>query len=537
MNYELKECTIPKDLNPKQIKSLRLILKKDYKRKKEYIFYKENFEQRMNSITNGLKTFIKENPIASDQEYGLIFSKFIENRSLENDDFLGKIVPFALHIRKVPKQYQPNNFYFHIDTKSFDDVGISLPQKNVTILISKSSTCKELYKNVQKVLKLKETPFYITRLKQNDMKQLYQVQVFNDEIPVSELNSYEFSIHYGLIVHSTKTYIESLIVAQTFKIDDDFIIKTNSKNAKYKVKLPKNRHGMIDVIFDITNDSPTKETDECLILIKLTAEDISNIQEGNPIIHQYRVCDKWINDPQPVFVSYPKCDVIAVYLNHCSDNRVIMDSCKLEDFIPENKRNDTYSRNWEGMNPDTRYYRGRRPYYLPVGYQSFGIKVSNFIENTCVGFHGTSLRAAKSIIENGFLLPSQFHGVLEGHYKLNECIFGINNFADAIFVSPSIKYSSFAYAANIVAQNDDTFVETGNLKLNQILMIILQVRVKPNSFTVNKNTTILNINDRHYSNNELEWRIPNPNDLFPYRLLYIGYEPEEYKRIMNEMSH
>lgn len=113
-------------------------------------------------------------------------------------------------------------------------------------------------------------------------------------------------------------------------------------------------------------------------------------------------------------------------------------------------------------------------------YRSIGIKVENFNENTCVGFHGTHATVLSRIIQEGFKLPSETKGVRDGHISLEVSIFGINDFAND-FVSPSIKYSEL-YGGNsrkIVARSKiSTYIHVGHIEHNQILIIILQTRDK-----------------------------------------------------------
>lgn len=396
-------------------------------------------------------------------------------------------------------------------------------------MITNVATSKELYEIIEKRYELHEIPFYITRQSHNQKNKLIEIEVLNDDITVSNLHSYEFVIHYGLIVHSTQTMIESLIAVQSIEVANDFTIKTNSKNADYHVTIPANHHGWFNVPFEITNNSPTSNTDECLIYLKMIAEDISYLQEGNAIIHQYLQGTEWITDPEPVFLSYPNCDTAIIYLKHCSDHRLAKYDAETEALIPSNLKNSNYSRTWDRMNPDLSFNRGGRPYFVPVGYKSVGIKVDNFNEATCVAYHGTKATSVEPILRTGFKLPSQLDGVRKGHYELNKTYLGINNFADAIFVSPSFKYSSLYGFAEILAQNEEeTDVQSGHIEHGLIRIVLLQVRIKPNKFTVNRNTTKYIVDDHHYSDDVMEWRIPNTEDLFAYRLLFMHCTDEDY---------
>lgn len=58
-------------------------------------------------------------------------------------------------------------------------------------------------------------------------------------------------------------------------------------------------------------------------------------------------------------------------------------------------------------------------------------------------WHGTQYRNLQSILERG-LLPAGSRGItpVKGHFELGEKVFGVQNWAAAIFVSPSILYAS-----------------------------------------------------------------------------------------------
>ena len=502
-------------MNKEKIKLLIQELENAYEKQIQYSFFESNFEEKMNSITNELKSFLKNNPTASDREYGIFLSKLLTKQNSDKNPYIGKLFYFASEIRPIPEEYMPKNYYIRIDKRSFENMGMD-------IMITNLTTCNELYDVVQQSFNLTNDSFYLTRMASNQQNQPVQIEVLNDDISISKLNSYEFIVHCGLVVHSTQSMIESLIVEKTIQIAEDFIIKTNSKNANYHVTFPTDHHGWFNVPFEITNDSPTSETDECLIYLKMIADDITYLQEGNSIKHQYLQEGEWVTLPDPVFLSYPDCNTAIIYLNHCSTHRITQLDTEFNRFISANKRNDRYSRTWQGMNPDRSYDRAGKPYFVPVGFKSIGINITDFDENTCVAFHGTTADVLEPILNTGFKLPSQLGHVRKGHYELGKPYFGIPNFADAVFVSPSIKYSSLYGHSSIIAQREDgTWVRAGHIEHNLIRIIVLQMRVKPQKFTENRNTTKCIVNDQHFTDDQMEWRVPNPNDLFPYRILYM----------------
>ena len=99
---------------------------------------------------------------------------------------------------------------------------------------------------------------------------------------------------------------------------------------------------------------------------------------------------------------------------------------------------DKYSRNWNYYSPNKAVIKGNQLYFLPVGFESIGIKCKKWVKNTCIAFYGTRLKNINRIIENGFELPED----LNEHDDLDVPQSDIKNKVNAIVVSPSIKYAS-----------------------------------------------------------------------------------------------
>lgn len=78
---------------------------------------------------------------------------------------------------------------------------------------------------------------------------------------------------------------------------------------------------------------------------------------------------------------------------------------KNEEFVDQR-----FSRNWDHCDQNKHNIRGKQPYYYPVGYIGIGLRVENFIENTCVAYYGTRFDKIQSILRNGFKLPSEYFG-------------------------------------------------------------------------------------------------------------------------------
>lgn len=490
----------------------------------------------MDSLYKQLYDFLNENPTATSNEYGTFYSELYKKNYSPGDYRISKCFDCITKIREVPFEFRPHEFIVRIGAESF--IGLNIQPNSFYFRLTKTTTTHDLYELTKKALNLGNVPFYLVRFTVDGQGRPTQVEIFDDDSFIYELNSNEFVALYGSIHHSTKSFIESMITKKRIKISDDFIIETNSKNNDFLVEFPSNHNGWLDVPFDIKNKNENEKT-EALIHLKLSANDISYLQEGNSCVHQYYKDNQWITEDDPVFLKYPTCDTALVLLRHCSTHRITRRNTRtFSEFVPEELLNTQHSRNWEGEDGNIGYNRGGKPYYLPVGYFSEGILVNNFNQNTCVGFHGTRKRKLESIIRNGYLLPSQLpEGVRPGHISIDETVFGIPHFANAIFVSPSIKYASYYGKDNLIGiRNGEAFVESGHIRNNKIILVIVQVRVNLNSFTVNKNTTLFIFNDPHFSEDVLEWRIPNTSDLFPYRILYKFMSLDDYDNsfIFNE---
>ena len=78
----------------------------------------------------------------------------------------------------------------------------------------------------------------------------------------------------------------------------------------------------------------------------------------------------------------------------------------------------------------------------------------NILQSWELVWHGTKYRHLESIIEKG-LIPAGTDGIQppNGHFSLGKEYFGIQNWAAAIFISPSILYAGHAaYAERVVSQ-------------------------------------------------------------------------------------
>ena len=106
-------------------------------------------------------------------------------------------------------------------------------------------------------------------------------------------------------------------------------------------------------------------------------------------------------------------------------------------------------------------------------------------------WHGTQFEHIESILANG-LLPAGTNGIKppDNHFKLGETIFGIANWAAAIFLSPSILYSAHAAYAGRVVSNKEQW------------SILFKVYCHPGSYKSYDPTVLRYLNDmRVYDHN------------------------------------
>ena len=212
-------------------------------------------------------------------------------------------------------------------------------------------------------------------------------------------------------------------------------------------------------------------------------------------------------------------------IQHLLDENATLQS---QSRTTENNRNDNivlletaFFRDWNKKNPNKMNMRGGQSYYYPVGFFEIRFRILNFNQNTIVAYHGTRISCIPSILKNGFKLPSELG--LRSNFLLEQTFFGIQNYPNAIFVSPSIKYASL-------------YGIQENAPLDEYYIILLQVRVKPNSYTMHSNTTNYNVNDPHYNDDQIEWRIANPKDVFPYSVLVKTISANEMRQLYNKKN-
>ena len=136
-------------------------------------------------------------------------------------------------------------------------------------------------------------------------------------------------------------------------------------------------------------------------------------------------------------------------------------------------------------------------------------------------WHGTKFKNLESIVIKGLKPPgakiSDDSIILpvEGHIPLNTKVEGIDNWANAVFVSPSYNYSSLPVYAEIISCN------------NQRWACLVEGRVKYGKFTKHKHTT--NCLRRNPSQPFLEYRVAlterdNSDILFVTSVVFISMD-------------
>ena len=110
--------------------------------------------------------------------------------------------------------------------------------------------------------------------------------------------------------------------------------------------------------------------------------------------------------------------------------------------------------------------------------------IKDIIKNWEIGWHGTRFEFLESIMKYG-LYPSGTkleNGLeikpLKGHVQLNISVANIENWAKAIFVSPSIFYAGHPAYAKTIKSNEDEY------------SILIETRIKPNTYTQHKPTVV-----------------------------------------------
>jgi hypothetical protein len=205
-----------------------------------------------------------------------------------------------------------------------------------------------------------------------------------------------------------------------------------------------------------------------------------------------------------------------------------------------------WDRNYPLEEKDKQYQRGGFSYYVPVEYSRHGLAVKNFDEKYAkwaVTFHGPgSFDNAKliSFLEYSLQLPG-FKSrlgvkvkVQDGHITTDKTVFGIQNWGNGIFTSPSYIYSSSPFYST----------EYYDPKTKKYYNLLFQVRVNPQGLVKgNKDSGIFPQTvgwkkpeiriDPHFHNDELEWRVVEPENVKIYSIL-VRESDSSLKAIWND---
>ena len=129
-------------------------------------------------------------------------------------------------------------------------------------------------------------------------------------------------------------------------------------------------------------------------------------------------------------------------------------------------------------------------------------------------YHGTKYNYLISIIKNGLKKPGEIFDNNEkvkprkGHINFGKTVNNVKNWAKAIFVSPSIFYSSCRSYSQRIESNNKTW------------RIVVEVKIKPNSFE-SYNSTIPKYHFLLGEPKKIEYRIENKNDIKVYSVLFV----------------
>ncbi|CAF4631233.1 unnamed protein product, partial [Rotaria sp. Silwood1] len=132
-----------------------------------------------------------------------------------------------------------------------------------------------------------------------------------------------------------------------------------------------------------------------------------------------------------------------------------------------------------------------------------------------IGYHGTNIKVIESILIDGLVMPSTV--VSSGlricppnnHIARQETAFGIKDFSNGIFVTPSIYYCSDPAYAVTFTYNDER------------LICLLECSVKEGSFGRFKCTVPNYVAHPDDDINAIEWRLTNTADIEIISVLFI----------------
>ena len=129
-------------------------------------------------------------------------------------------------------------------------------------------------------------------------------------------------------------------------------------------------------------------------------------------------------------------------------------------------------------------------------------------------YHGTKFEYIESLFENGLKKPGEIFNnnqkvkPRKGHIKFEKTIYKIKDWAKAIFVSPSIFYSSCSCFSEKINSNCENW------------RVVLEVKIKPESYGY-YDSTISNYHFIKDEPNKIEYRIEKEKDVYIYSILFV----------------
>ncbi|CAF1486140.1 unnamed protein product [Rotaria sordida] len=151
----------------------------------------------------------------------------------------------------------------------------------------------------------------------------------------------------------------------------------------------------------------------------------------------------------------------------------------------------------------------------PVYCRCLKIREHNKEDFPHIAYHGTNVKAIESILMDGLVMPSTVVSCglrispPNNHIARQKTAFGIVDFSNGIFVTPSIHYCSDPAYAVTFAHNDECLIS------------VLECSLKDGSFKSFKSTVPSYVAHEGDDINAIEWRLTNPADIEIISVLFI----------------
>jgi hypothetical protein len=234
-----------------------------------------------------------------------------------------------------------------------------------------------------------------------------------------------------------------------------------------------------------------------------------------------------LDDPTSIYV---EIDHLCVFQFQLGRTLVEFDAGDIHEKRPFSRGYDNDRENWI-----TSFRRGPEKYILPAKFCRTALNIGDFtpFEDWAVAYHGTEdLQKARSIINGGFRLPAS---VRPGHIPLTRTFRGIANWGRAVFLSPSHKYCMKYGQLVSPPGTTGAYARTGTVNLrDEMIFALIQCRVRPRGYLKTATTTEGWCNcDSRASDEEIEYRVPLPQDVKPYGLLLRAVPYADVHRVIH----